>query len=103
MNFGWDEGKARQNFREHGVFFETAVLAFEDPGAVFIADRIIETEERWHLIGMIPSGGILLVVHTVRERRQGENVIRIVSARRATPRERILWQRLSKYGNPAAP
>jgi len=91
MNFEWDETKARRNLGKHGVLFETAILAFEDPQAVMLPDRIIEGEERWHLIGMVPAGCVLVVVHTVREQGRGGEIIRIVSARKATSQERRLY------------
>jgi uncharacterized protein len=93
MEFEWDETKARQNRQKHGILFEAAVLAFEDPDAVVLADRIVGGEERWHLIGMIPAGSILLVVHTVKLQWLGEERIRIVSARKASSRE------IDIYGN----
>jgi uncharacterized DUF497 family protein len=91
MDFEWDGTKARQNHMKHGILFETAVLAFEDPDAVILPDRVIEGEERWHLIGIIPAGSVLVVVHTIREQRRGEEIIRIVSARKSTSRERRLY------------
>ena len=87
MDFEWDPAKALQNFRKHGVRFETAVLAFEDPHAVLLRDDASEMEERWILLGMIPSGRVLVVVHTVRD----EETVGIVSARRADSQERMFY------------
>jgi uncharacterized DUF497 family protein len=53
-------------------------------------DRIIEGEERWHTIGLAGGIVILLVVHT-NEERHGEEEIRIISARKASPRERSAY------------
>jgi uncharacterized DUF497 family protein len=68
--------------------FELATLAFEDERCLVNLDRIDETgEQRWHAIGAAqiePKGAVvLLVVHAYREDRHGEEVIRIISARRA--------------------
>ena len=90
MVFTWDEAKARINRRKHGISFETAVRVFDDANAVSYPDRITEGEYRWHTVGM--AGGIapVLVVHTVEEH-NGEEEVRIISARRASPRERALY------------
>jgi len=88
--FVWDEAKAQSNLRKHGVKFEDAVLVFYDPLAKSTQDRIIDGEVRWHIIGMGRDCLLLLVVHTFREIADTE-VIRIISARSATPRERRLY------------
>jgi uncharacterized DUF497 family protein len=90
MVFAWDEKKNRINRRKHGVSFETAARIFEDPNAVSYRDRVVEEEERWHVIGCAGGIAILLVVHTSEEE-YGENQIRIISARKASPRERALY------------
>jgi uncharacterized DUF497 family protein len=53
-------------------------------------DRVIDGEERWHTIGCAGGIAIVLVVHTSEEQ-HGEEKIRIVSARKASPRERALY------------
>lgn len=90
MTFVWDEGKARINQRKHGISFETAARVFEDPHAVSYADAIVDGEQRWHTIGLVGGIVILLVVHTVREQ-DGEEEIRIISARKASRGERALY------------
>jgi uncharacterized protein len=87
VQFDWDEVKNRQNVAKHGDHFETAVLAFEDPYALVRLDRIIDGEERWQTIGMINGLVVLLVAHTI-----GDDRIRIISARKATLRERKLYE-----------
>ncbi|MGO8737096.1 MAG: BrnT family toxin [Terriglobia bacterium] len=91
MVFAWNENRNRINRRKHGVSFEAAVRVFEDPGAVSFVERVIEGQERWHTIGVAGSVAILLVVHTVEEK-NGEEKVRIISARKAAPRERALYQ-----------
>ena len=85
VEFAWDESKNRVNQRRHGVSFETAVLVFDDPRQVSIQDREVDGELRWQTIGMAKGLQLLLVAHTVDEEAE---VIRIISARKATPRER---------------
>jgi uncharacterized DUF497 family protein len=87
MDFEWDPAKAVQNLSRHGIRFETAALAFEDPHAALVQVRAIGREERWLLVGMVPAGSVLVVVHAIR----GEGTIRIISARKATPQERMLY------------
>ncbi|MGA1993931.1 MAG: BrnT family toxin [Bryobacteraceae bacterium] len=89
MVFAWDEKKNRINRRKHGVSFETAARIFEDPNVVSYRDRVVAEEERWHSIGCAGAIAILLVVHTGEEP-YGEEEIRIISARKASPLERAL-------------
>jgi len=90
VQFEWDPAKARLNRRKHGLEFEDAILVFDDPDALFSHDRMDETGElRWHAIGMIAGMSIVLVVHTVREE---PDVIRLISARRATRQERSRYE-----------
>lgn len=91
MRFEWDEKKNLANRRKHRVSFETATLVFEDPHAISLLERIEEGEERWQTVGM--AGGVLVmfVAHTYRES-DGEEVVRIISARKATPRERSMYE-----------
>lgn len=82
----WDEKKNRANLKTHGVDFEMAQEVFDDPLALSKLDRVASDEERWQTLGMVESV-VLLVVHTVRVE-LGEEVIRVISARRATAHER---------------
>ena len=90
MVFAWDEKKNRIKRRKHGIPFETAARTFEDPNVVSYPDRVVDEEERWHAIGCAGGIAILLVVHT-NEESHGEEEIRIISARKASPRERALY------------
>jgi uncharacterized DUF497 family protein len=89
MIFEWDEQKNAANRRKHRVSFETATVAFDDPGQLLIFDRIVDGEERWQTIGLV-DGVLLLVVHTM-EAEDGEELLRLISARKAEPRERRLY------------
>jgi len=87
--FEWDEDKAESNFRKHGIRFEEAVYAFDDPFAIVEQDRIENGEQRWQTLGTVRGFLLLLVAHTVRfEDDPAREVIRIVSARRADRKER---------------
>ncbi|HEV2349215.1 MAG TPA: BrnT family toxin [Terriglobia bacterium] len=90
MVFAWNENKNRINRRKHGVAFETAARVFQDPRAVSYVERVVEGQERWHSIGSAGGITLLLVVHTVKEGNEEEE-IRIISARKAGPRERALY------------
>ena len=85
MRFDWDQAKANANLKKHGVAFEDARTVFFDEFAVqfFDEDHSCE-EERFLLLGLSSDAKLLLVCHC--EREQG-NVVRIISARRATKRE----------------
>ena len=85
MRFDWDQAKANANLKKHGVAFEDARSVFFDEFAVqfFDEDHSCE-EERFLLLGLSSDAKLLLVCHC--EREQG-NVIRIISARKATKRE----------------
>jgi uncharacterized DUF497 family protein len=76
---------------EHGVSFEAATLVFDDPHSVTVADQAGEGEERWKTVGVSSDVVPLLVVHTHREQ-GGEECIRIISARKATPPERKIYE-----------
>jgi uncharacterized protein len=91
MLFEWDRSKAETNKRKHGVTFEVAMQVFSDPFALAQQDRVEENESRWQTIGMVAEVVILLVAHTVQDDEQ-EEVIRIISARRATRKERTLYE-----------
>jgi uncharacterized DUF497 family protein len=86
----WDRAKNEINQRKHGIDFETAQLVFDDPCCVTFVERVTDGEERWQAIGSIENIIILVVVHTYREEVSDE-VVRIISARPATRRERKLY------------
>ena len=87
MIFEWNEDKNKLNQRKHGIDFDTAKLVFNDPLHISIQDRHKEGEERWQTMGNVEGITILLVAHTITDTKNGE-VIRIISARKATKRER---------------
>ncbi|MDW7710459.1 MAG: BrnT family toxin [Deferrisomatales bacterium] len=85
LRFEWDRRKAAGNLRKHGVSFDEASTVFDDAlGRIFDDEDHSEREPREIIVGHSAAGRLLLVSFTER----GENVIRIISARPATPRER---------------
>ena len=90
MRFEWDVRKDAANRLKHGVSFELARRVFDDPNHLSIQDRHERGEERWQTIGLIGPVAIFLVAHTY-EDEDGEEIIRIISARKATKRERQIY------------
>ena len=72
--------------------FETATRVFLDPFAVVEQDRIENGEYRWQTLGTVDGCLLLLVAHTIRDE-NGTEVIRIISARNAEPKERRRYER----------
>jgi uncharacterized protein len=92
LRFTWDPKKARTNFDKHGVSFEEARSVFYDEHAVeFYDDMHSEWEDRFLLLGLSSRLRLLLVCYCHRET---EGVIRIVSARKATPAESKHYRRI---------
>ena len=83
MNFEWDEAKRRENLAKHRVEFADAVTAFEDDNTITLPDEESDAEDRFVTMAMDALGRILVIVYTWRG-----DTIRLISARKATPRER---------------
>ena len=86
MDYQWDPNKAKSNLKKHGVRFADAVSVFEDENAITIDDEH-ESENRFITIGKDILLRILVVVYTFRG-----HIIRIISARKATVRERKIYE-----------
>ena len=91
MRFEWSKEKNRINLKKHGVSFATATRVFDDLNYVTVQDREVDGEERWQTIGRVGDFTVLLVAHTVMDD-EGDVVVRIISARRATARERRRYE-----------
>lgn len=86
--FEWDEDKAKANFKKHKVSFEEGKTIFNDPFLfTFPDDKHSVNEERFINIGLSAQGPILVLTHTERKSK-----IRIISCRKATPRERSFYE-----------
>jgi len=90
MRFEWDEAKAALNERKHGIGFALARRVFDDPHLSSRLDRSDPGEERWQSLGAIDATILLLVVHTWRD--GDEEIVRIISARKASRHERRLYE-----------
>ena len=89
IKFEWDENKNEINKKKHGLSFETAREVFYDDAAILFDDPDHSVnEERFLIIGMIKSSKICIVSHCYRD---SDNVIRLISAREATKRERKIY------------
>lgn len=92
MRFEWNEGKNLANQRKHQVSFELAREVFWDPLHQSIPDHTVGSEQRWQTIGLVGSVVLLLVAHTWHHD-DGDEVVRIISARKATRKERRDYER----------
>ena len=92
MRFEWNHDKDRA---KHKVSFDTACLVFDDPYHISIQDRFDNDEERWQTLGMVGGATLLLVAHIVIEKKH-EDSIRIISARKATKKERHFYEQTHK-------
>lgn len=89
MYFIWDKRKNKTNLKKHGVDFEVAKLVFDDPHLISTLDeRFSYREERWYNLGSAAGIVILFVAHTLEKNENEEEIIRIISARKANKSER---------------
>jgi hypothetical protein len=96
MRFEYVERKNRENLLKHGVDFRTAEIVFDDPYALTRCDDVHDEEERYITLGEIATGVVLFVVHTAYADEDGEEMIRFISARAATSRERKSYEEAHK-------
>jgi uncharacterized DUF497 family protein len=95
LRFVWDPRKAAVNRRRHGVDFAEAATAFGDPLSLTVLDPDhSESEDRFILMGRSERDRLLVVVHVER----AADEIRIISARRAAPHERLQYEEDSEEG-----
>ncbi len=86
--FEWDKKKADQNIRKHGISLEEAATVFGDPFSITIYDPLhSQDEDRSVILGTSNKNRVLVVIHTDRQDR-----IRIISARKATKKERKQYE-----------
>lgn len=92
MRFEWDPYKDAANQEKHGVAFDEAREVFDDPLHLSILDRrFTYFEERWITVGQSGARHVLVVAHLFFDQ-QDEEVIRIISAREATAREKRQYE-----------
>jgi uncharacterized protein len=88
MDYQWDPEKAASNWMKHDVDFADAVGVFEDEWALTIREQDVEGEQRFATLGIDFLERVLVVVYTYRGKK-----IRLISARRATRKERRVYER----------
>ena len=92
IQFNWDKNKARINLTKHKISFEEAQSVFDDDNARLIFDPDhSEDEDRFILLGLSYSLKVLVVVHCYKD---NENIIRLISARKATKLEEKNYKEL---------
>ena len=92
LEFEWDPEKAAANVRKHRIFFREAAMVFRDVFSFTYDDAAHSRgEQRYVTLGMSDQGRVLVVAHTMR----GE-MVRIISVRKATKRERKAYEEKSK-------
>lgn len=90
IEFEWSTSKAAANLKKHGVSFEEAQTVFYDEFAVqFFDEEHSSDEDRFLLLGLSTEANLLVVCHC--ERGDGQ-IIRIISARKATKRESVFYR-----------
>ncbi len=91
IEFEWDESKNKSNQKKHQISFETALHIFKDPFLLSRQDRFESGEYRWQALGLIENQMVILVAHTA-QFDQFTEVIRIISARKATSQEKKAYE-----------
>lgn len=89
LTFEWDESKSKTNLRKHNVGFDEGKTIFNDPFLLTLPDMDDSVdEERYISIGLSDRDRILVLIHTDRQ-----GIIRIISCRKATVRERRYYEK----------
>ena len=92
--FAWDARKAARNLEKHGVSFEEAASVFADPDALEWEDlEHSHRENRFKRLGISAEGRIIILVYSYRRLKDGKETLRIITARRASPKEREAYAR----------
>ena len=90
VKFEWDENKNKINTTKHNVSFEEAITVFYDDNAIVITDdNHLDAEDRFIIIGCSTGEKLLVVCHCYRD---SGNIIRVISARKATKSERKQYE-----------
>ena len=93
MKFEWNTDKARRNVQKHGVSFSEALSVFKDVLSLTYSDTDHSAEEdRFLIIGLSSSENVLVISHTYRN-----DVVRIISARKATKKERYFYDNEARH------
>ncbi|MCD8039091.1 MAG: BrnT family toxin [Lachnospiraceae bacterium] len=97
INFEWDENKNQINKKKHGISFSEALTVFYDNNAVLFDDPEHSiNEDRFLIIGLTENDNVCIVSHCYRS---NDNIIRIISARKATKSEKQVYYGFWKGGD----
>ena len=95
MKFEWDKNKDLLNRKNHGVSFHEAEAIFEDPFHLSVLDRRFDyLEERWMTLGETKSGKLIVAGHIYLMDDDGTELVRIITARKATTKERQRYEKI---------
>jgi len=95
MRFEWDKIKSEENLKKHGVSFNETEEIFEDPMHISLLDRRFDYfDERWITIGVLKNGTVVVAGHLYYLTEDGEEVIRIITARKAIKKERERYEKI---------
>ena len=92
MLFSWSERKNGINQKKHSISFEVAQSVFSDPYHLVTEDCFIEGEQRYQAVGLTDGALLLVVVIVYRDTSLGEEIIHIISARKAEHYERSAYE-----------
>jgi len=97
MHFEWDEAKNRENVRRHGISFQDAKKVFDDPFHISVLDKRFDYfDERWITIGSAMDKHVIVIGHLYYLKENGDEVIRIITARKAIKKEREQYENIGK-------
>jgi uncharacterized DUF497 family protein len=97
MEFSWDESKNQENRKKHAIDFKEASEAFDDPLHISILDKRFDYfDERWITIGATRKRTILVIGHLYYLEHNGTEVVRIITARRATKKEKQQYEKIER-------
>ena len=95
MHFEWDERKDKENTKKHGISFRDAQEVFDDPFHLSLLDKRFDYfDERWITMGITKGQQILVVGHLYYFNERGEEIIRIITARKGTKKEREHYENI---------
>jgi uncharacterized DUF497 family protein len=95
MNFNWDNKKNALNVKKHKISFKEAAQIFDDPLHISLLDKRFDYfDERWITMGMTQKGNVIVVGHLYYLTEDGEEGIRIITARKATRKERKDYEKI---------
>lgn len=99
MKIEWDEKKNKKNIKVHGVSFDEAKEILDDPFCISILDKRFDySEERWISLGSTTTGKLLVIGYAYYLSRNVEDRIRMITARKATKKEREQYEKVKKRG-----